>query len=155
MNDGDFKSLGERVSDFVKERSWSKYHNPRDVAIALSVEAAELLEIFQWKGSESDVDDAEISRIRMETADIVIYALCMANACGFDLNEAVFDKIEINEKNIRLGKHPTASDDSLVTPLSGQSHHFSSAFRDPKLNMRFLAALTSSTLPTEVLCGAV
>jgi len=104
MNDGDFKSLGERVSDFVKERSWSKYHNPRDVAIALSVEAAELLEIFQWKGSESDVDDAEISRIRMETADIVIYALCMANACGFDLNEAVFDKIEINEKKYPAGE---------------------------------------------------
>jgi len=104
MNDGDFKSLGERISDFVKERSWSKYHNPRDVAIALSVEAAELLEIFQWKGSESDVDDAEISRIRMETADIVIYALCMANACGFDLNEAVFDKIEINEEKYPAGE---------------------------------------------------
>ena len=104
MNDKDLKSLGEKVSEFVMERSWSKYHNPRDVAIALSVEAAELLEIFQWKGSDGDIDEEELSKIKLETADIVIYALCMANACGFDLYSAVLDKIGINERKYPAGE---------------------------------------------------
>lgn len=106
MNKRDLKSLGEKVSEFVRERSWSKYHNPRDIAIALSVEVAELLEIFQWKGSDGDVNEKDISRIRLETADIVIYALSMANACGFDLNDAVLDKIGMNEKKYPAGEAP-------------------------------------------------
>jgi len=91
-------ALAEGVRNFVEMRSWTKYHRPKDIAIALSVEAAELLEVFQWSGGAEGVSKEDLERIRMETADTVIYALSMANACGFDLGEAVLEKISLNEK---------------------------------------------------------
>jgi NTP pyrophosphatase (non-canonical NTP hydrolase) len=97
-------ALAKRVKDFVEKRSWTKYHKPKDIAIALSVEAAELLEIFQWSGGAKDLDEGDLGRVRMETADTVIYALSMANACGFDLGEAVVEKISLNEKKYPVDK---------------------------------------------------
>lgn len=85
------------MKDFVDRRSWNKYHKPKDIAIALSVESSELLEIFQWR-SENNLSAADLQKVRHETADTVIYALSMANACGFDLGEAVAEKIALNEK---------------------------------------------------------
>jgi len=92
-----FQEMGARVKKFVDDRSWRKYHKPKDIAIALSVEASELLEIFQWSGDRRISQD-DLQKIRHETADTVIYALSMANACGFDLGEAVAEKIALNEK---------------------------------------------------------
>ena len=97
-------ALAKRVKDFVEKRSWTKYHKPKDIAIALSVEAAELLEIFQWSGGAEGLDEEDLGRVRMETADTVIYALSMANACGFDLGEAVIEKISLNEKKYPVEK---------------------------------------------------
>jgi dCTP diphosphatase len=97
-------ALAKRVKDFVEKRSWTKYHKPKDIAIALSVEAAELLEIFQWSGGAESLDEENLGRVRMETADTVIYALSMANACGFDLGEAVIEKISLNEKKYLVDK---------------------------------------------------
>lgn len=96
--------LSERVRDFVEKRSWMKYHRPKDIAIALSVEAAELLDIFQWSGARNNLTEDEIRRVRMETADTAIYALSMANACGFDLGEAVLEKISLNERKYPVEK---------------------------------------------------
>lgn len=95
--------LATTVDDFVRERSWTKYHNPKDIAIALSVEASELLEIFQWKPSSKGVDADELARIKKECADVVIYALSMANACGFDLGEAIRNKISLNKRKYPAG----------------------------------------------------
>jgi len=97
-------ALAQRVKDFVEKRSWTKYHKPKDIAIALSVEAAELLEIFQWSGGAEGLNEENLGRVRMETADTVIYALSMANACGFDLGEAVIEKISLNEKKYPVDK---------------------------------------------------
>jgi len=97
-------ALAKRVRDFVEKRSWTKYHRPKDIAIALSVEAAELLEIFQWSGETEGLDEGDLEKVRMETADTVIYALSMANACGFDLGEAVIEKISLNEKKYPVEK---------------------------------------------------
>jgi len=97
-------ALAKRVRDFVEKRSWTKYHRPKDIAIALSVEAAELLEIFQWSGETEGLDEGDLEKVRMETADTVIYALSMANACGFDLGEAVIEKISLNEKKYPVDK---------------------------------------------------
>jgi NTP pyrophosphatase (non-canonical NTP hydrolase) len=97
-------ALAKRVKDFVEKRSWTKYHKPKDIAIALSVEAAELLEVFQWSGGAEGLDEKGLGRVRMETADTVIYALSMANACGFDLGEAVIEKISLNEKKYPVDK---------------------------------------------------
>jgi len=104
MSQETVNALAERVKDFVEKRSWTKYHKPKDIAIALSVEAAELLEIFQWSGGAEGLDEGDLGRVRMETADTVIYALSMANACGFDLGEAVIEKISLNEKKYPADK---------------------------------------------------
>lgn len=104
MSQETMEALAERVRNFVEKRSWTKYHKPKDIAIALSVEAAELLEIFQWSGGAEGLGKEDLGRIRMETADTVIYALSMANACGFDLGEAVTEKISLNEKKYPVSK---------------------------------------------------
>lgn len=89
---------------FVDERSWGKYHRPKDIAIALSVEASELLEVFQWSGESGRLDKESLDKVRHETADTVIYALSMANACGFDLGEAVAEKISMNKRKYPIEK---------------------------------------------------
>jgi len=99
-----FREMGTRVEKFVDDRSWRKYHRPKDIAIALSVEASELLEIFQWSGNADRLSKDALDKIRYETADTVIYALSMANACGFDLGEAVAEKIALNEKKYPVDK---------------------------------------------------
>lgn len=99
-----FQEMGARVKRFVEDRSWGKYHRPKDLAIALSVEAAELLEVFQWSGGDERLDKETMDKIRHETADTVIYALSMANACGFDLGEAVAEKMILNEKKYPVEK---------------------------------------------------
>jgi dCTP diphosphatase len=104
MSQETVEALAKRVRDFVESRSWTKYHKPKDIAIALSVEAAELLEIFQWSGGAEGLGEEDLRRVRMETADTVIYALSMANACGFDLGEAVIEKISLNEKKYPADK---------------------------------------------------
>jgi len=91
--------LKKSVSDFVKERDWERFHNLKDLAISLSVESNELLELFQWRGPEDiDIDDDEMARqVTEELADVVIYALSLANATGIDISDAVLRKIRQNE----------------------------------------------------------
>ncbi|UCD93303.1 MAG: nucleotide pyrophosphohydrolase [Methanobacteriota archaeon] len=87
------------VSDFVRERDWERFHNPKDLAVSLSIECSELLEIFQWKGQEDvDVKDEKVAnKMKEELADIVIYAISMANATSIDISDAVSEKIRTNE----------------------------------------------------------
>ena len=87
----DIKELQKKVIAFREKRDWAQYHNPKDLAISLSLEAAELLEIFQWKDSEeveavrSNAEDRQ--RIKEELGDILIYALNMCDAIGLEINE--------------------------------------------------------------------
>ncbi|MFQ6060604.1 MAG: nucleotide pyrophosphohydrolase [Thermoplasmata archaeon] len=87
------------ISEFVKKRDWEKFHNPKDLAISLSIESGELLELFQWRSLE-DIDiggEETVNRVREELADIIIYALSLANATSIDISDAVLEKIEKNE----------------------------------------------------------
>lgn len=102
------QELAEKIREFIDTRSWSKYHKPKNIAIAISVEAAELLELFQWRASNDEFDKEDYEKIRMETADVAIYAICMANACNFDLGDAIDEKIE---QNVR--KYPTEDSKDL------------------------------------------
>ena len=91
--------LKKSVSEFVNERDWEKFHNPKDLAISLSIESGELLELFQWKNQE-DINigkDEVADRLKEELADVVIYALSLANAANIDISEAVLGKIKKNE----------------------------------------------------------
>lgn len=98
-------ALKERVKQFVDDRDWAKYHNPKDVAVSITIEAAELVEIFQWvKDSEQDKvtgDSAKMRKLKDELADVLIYCVSLANVLDIDIGQAVFQKIAKNE-----GKYP-------------------------------------------------
>jgi dCTP diphosphatase len=94
------KELRDELRRFVDERDWNKYHHPKELAISIAIEAAELLEIFQWdeKTDIQDIksDDRAMSKIKEEIADVVMYVLCLSNQLDLDLSEAVLKKLEKN-----------------------------------------------------------
>lgn len=94
--------LISQVREFLKERDWEKYHNPKDLAESICIEAAELLQLFQWtKAEESDQfkkKPLKVQRIKEELADVFIYCLSMANTLKVDLTTAILGKIEHNKK---------------------------------------------------------
>lgn len=97
--------LKKKVKGFIAEREWEKYHNPKDLAISISVEASELLEIFQWRSIDEVMsmvkEEKWLNRISEELADIFIYILSMANVLSIDLTTAVLEKLKKN-----AGKYP-------------------------------------------------
>ena len=92
-------ALRDRVAAFVRARDWERFHNPKDLALALLVEAAELAELFLWHSpGDLDESDPELrARIADELADIAIYGLAMANRLSLDLSDAVLGKLDRNE----------------------------------------------------------
>ena len=77
-----------QVLQFRDDRDWRQFHNPKDLAISLSLEAAELLEVFQWSAEDLHCEE-KMDKIREELADVVSYCILMADACGLDLDEIV------------------------------------------------------------------
>lgn len=84
------KEIKERLLDFQRQREWKKFHTPENLAKSISIEAAELLEHFQW-GKEYDVSD-----VSEELADVLIYCIYMADAMDLDINEIILNKMEKN-----------------------------------------------------------
>jgi NTP pyrophosphatase (non-canonical NTP hydrolase) len=93
-------ALQERLAVFAAERDWDKFHSPKNLAMALSVEAAELVQEFQWLTElESQSLDAERrERVRLELADVFIYLLRISDRLGIDLLAAADAKIVLNER---------------------------------------------------------
>lgn len=95
------KLLTEKLIGFRDARDWKQFHTPRNLAVSLSIEAAELLECFQWK-SEAEVDEFLNSehkiKLQEEIADVASYLLLLCNATGIDLVEAVNDKVVKNDR---------------------------------------------------------
>jgi NTP pyrophosphatase (non-canonical NTP hydrolase) len=85
---------------FRKERDWEQFHNPKDLALAINIESAELLELFLWKKSE----DANTEKIKEELADIFSFAFLLAEKYGFDVKEIVLDKIKTNGEKYPVDK---------------------------------------------------
>jgi len=77
---------------FRNERDWEQFHNSKDLALAISIESAELLELFLWKKAE----EANVEKIKEELADIISFAFLLAEKHGFDIKEMVLNKIESN-----------------------------------------------------------
>lgn len=96
------EELRVRLRDFVRERGWERFHNPKNIAESICIEAGELLEVFQWKSdnevAEWKLEEEKKNRIAEELADVIIYSLNMANAMDIDVANAVLSKIEQNEK---------------------------------------------------------
>lgn len=85
----------QRVLRFRDDRDWRQFHTPKDLAISLSLEAAELLEVFQWSGTDLECRD-RLGRIREELADVLSYCVLMADVCGLDLDEILNAKVDQN-----------------------------------------------------------
>jgi NTP pyrophosphatase (non-canonical NTP hydrolase) len=83
------------VTDFRDEREWSQFHNPKDLALSITLEAAELLEIFQWSGDDLVCAD-KLDKIKEELADVLCYSILMADRCGLNMDEIIRDKMKKN-----------------------------------------------------------
>ncbi|MFF8565866.1 nucleotide pyrophosphohydrolase [Streptomyces albidoflavus] len=104
------EELQKRLARFAAAREWGQYHTPKNLAAALSVEAAELLEIFQWLTPEQAaavMDDPESAfRVRDEVADVLAYTLQFCEVLGIDALEALAAKIDRNERRFPAGPYP-------------------------------------------------
>lgn len=98
-----FDELIEEIVEFRDERNWKQFHNPKDLAISLSLEAGELLENFQWKSSEEAVAE-NLENIKDEIADVVIYAMLLSHELGINLEQAIRDKIQKNKQKYPVDK---------------------------------------------------
>lgn len=96
----DMRPAIEALITFRDERDWKQFHNPKDLAIALGVEAGELLEVFLWKTAE----DAKREKIQEELADVFAYALLLAEHYGFDPTNIVLQKVKSNEIKYPVSK---------------------------------------------------
>ncbi|MCA1324271.1 nucleotide pyrophosphohydrolase [Herbaspirillum sp. alder98] len=96
----DLTDLRDRVRHFSDERDWRRFHTPKNLAMALSVEVAELVEHFQWlpTGADHELDDAARIGIRHEMADVLVYLIQLADHTGVDLHQAVLEKLELNAR---------------------------------------------------------
>ena len=98
--------LQSRVADFNRERDWSQFHNPRNLAMAVSVEASELLELFLW--STDDGPQPPVSergpRVELEMADVAICLLSLADRMEIDLAGAIVRKLELNAEKYPVAK---------------------------------------------------
>jgi NTP pyrophosphatase (non-canonical NTP hydrolase) len=105
-NDANLKTLKEKVSAYVKERDWEQYHNPKDLSMSISIEAAEPMECFQWKDAEERPDQKSTEKIREELADVAIYSLSLANALDIDVSDAIIRKLEKNAEKSNTPAKP-------------------------------------------------
>ena len=85
----------DEVLKFRDDRNWKQFHNPKDLAISISLEAAELLEIFQWSGDDL-VCEEKLEKVKEELADVISYCILMADACKLDMDEIVQAKVKRN-----------------------------------------------------------
>ena len=92
-----------QVLKFRDDRNWKQFHNPKDLAISISLEASELLEIFQWSGTDTVCEGKE-DKIREELADVLCYAILMADRCGLDMDEIVQAKVKRNNEKYPVEK---------------------------------------------------
>ena len=99
-NMSDLEELRKAIVEFTQERDWDQFHNGKDLALALSIEASELNEAFLWK----DVNDVKIEKVKEELADIVNYAILIADKYNLDIKQIVLDKLKRNAEKYPVDK---------------------------------------------------
>ena len=103
LNEGivnDIHEITAALREFRDARDWEQFHNAKDLALALNIESGELLETFLWKSA----DQAEVTKVREELADVFAYALLLADRYGFDVKQIVLEKIAKNALKYPLEK---------------------------------------------------
>jgi NTP pyrophosphatase (non-canonical NTP hydrolase) len=96
----DVDQLIRKILEFRDKRNWAQFHNPKDLALGLSIEAAELNELFLWKKPE----EADPARVREELADVLIFVLLLLEKYGLNLEEIVREKLAANEEKYPADK---------------------------------------------------
>lgn len=97
------KILQDKILKFRNARNWKQFHNPKDLAISINLEAAELLENFQWSGTDLEATD-KCERIKEELADVLIYSLLMAHDLNIDVEKSILDKLKKSSKKYPVEK---------------------------------------------------
>jgi len=94
-------NLRRRVARFVAARDWGQYHEPKNLSMSIAIEAAELMEHFQWldpdRASQALRDDDKLVAVADELADVLIYSLSLANVLDIDVSAAILGKLDRNE----------------------------------------------------------
>ena len=96
--------LLEALRKFRDERDWAKFHTPKDLAVSVSIEAGELLELFQWGHDGHEVADLDVAHIADEASDVLIYTLLLFDRLGLDPREEVLAKIARNARRFPIDK---------------------------------------------------
>jgi len=96
----DIEEITTKLIDFRNERDWEQFHNSKDLALAISIEAGELLELFLWKNP----DEADKDKIKRELADIFAFAFFLASNYGLDVKQIILDKLEESGKKYPVEK---------------------------------------------------
>ena len=99
------KELTDKIVAFRDARNWKQFHNPKDMAISISLEAAELLEVFQWSGPDTSADtDIKLARVKEELADVLNYAFLIADKYNLDIEQIMDEKLRINGEKYPVDK---------------------------------------------------
>jgi NTP pyrophosphatase (non-canonical NTP hydrolase) len=111
MSDADttVQELRDAMREFVAERDWEQFHSPKNLAMSMAIEAAELMEHFQWQDTDASrhaaADPAAKQAIGEELADVLCYALSLSNALGVDLSDAVRAKMAKNARKYPVERY--------------------------------------------------
>lgn len=97
------KEILKEINQFRDERNWRQFHNEKDLSLSISLEAAELLELFQWKSSEEVVSNKQ-ERLAEELADVLIYSYMLADNLDFDINDIIRKKLKKNAERYPVEK---------------------------------------------------
>lgn len=103
--------LKAEIHQFIQDRNWAKYHTPKNLGMSIAIEAAEIMEHFQWQTSEGSQNLIKEPRVKQlvadELADVLVYCLAMANQADIDISSAVRSKMARNQKRFPVGYMPT------------------------------------------------
>jgi dCTP diphosphatase len=105
----DLRDLAASLREFAAERDWDRFHSPKNLAMALTVEAAELVEHFQWRRDDEALPAADLEHVEQEIADVLIYLVRLADRLDVDLIAAVERKMAVNAR-----RFPLASSDGIA-----------------------------------------
>lgn len=106
-----FEDVRRDLRAFVEARAWDAFHSPKDLAMSIAIESGELLEVFQWRHpAAGDLTHDDRARIQEEVADVVMYAMLLADKAGFDLPQAIAAKLARNGEKYPIEKARGRSD---------------------------------------------